>query len=99
MTQKFSHDPEVPAEQDVAKRVFDIANGHIRSAHTLISTPHPPSPLNPLHPPLPPPRFLRLANMDVLGAEQCSPARVCVCVCVCTSCVSHLTCIMVTSCN
>ncbi len=31
MTQKFGRNPEVPAEQDVARRVFDIANGHIRS--------------------------------------------------------------------
>ncbi|DBA85904.1 TPA: hypothetical protein ACH3X1_005449 [Trebouxia sp. C0004] len=30
MTQKFSRNPEVPAEQDVARRVFDIANGRIR---------------------------------------------------------------------
>ncbi len=55
MTQKFGHNPEVPAEQDVAKRVFDIANGRIRSAHTLIITPYPPSPLNPLHPSSPAP--------------------------------------------
>ena len=34
MTQKFSRDPEVPAERDVARRVFDIANGHIRLAPT-----------------------------------------------------------------
>lgn len=31
MTQKFSRKPEVPADQDVAKQVFDIANGQIRS--------------------------------------------------------------------
>ena len=30
MTQKFSRNPDVPAEQDVAKRVFDIANNQIR---------------------------------------------------------------------
>jgi len=39
MTQKFSRNPEVPAEQDVARRVFDIANGRIRLAHSLIDTP------------------------------------------------------------
>lgn len=30
LTQKFSRNVDVPAAQDVAKRVFDIANGHIR---------------------------------------------------------------------
>lgn len=30
ITQKFGRNPEVPADQDVARRVFDIANGHIR---------------------------------------------------------------------
>lgn len=31
MTQKFGRKTEVPADQDVAKQVFDIANGQIRS--------------------------------------------------------------------
>ena len=56
MTQKFSRNPEVPAEQDVARRVFDIANGCIRSANTLSSTPQPPNPLYPSSPA--PPLFL-----------------------------------------
>ena len=30
LTQKFKRNMEVPAAQDVAKRVFDIALGHIR---------------------------------------------------------------------
>lgn len=30
LTQKFSRNMDMPAAQDVAKRVFDIANGHIR---------------------------------------------------------------------
>ena len=30
MTQKFSRNMEVPAAQDVARRVFDIAGGHVR---------------------------------------------------------------------
>ena len=93
MTQKFRHNPDVPAERDVAKRVFDIANGHIRSAHTLISAPHPPSPLNTPSLLLSPPPS-QLAKMDLLGAKQCSHGRGCMC----TSCVSlilHLSYVLV----
>jgi hypothetical protein len=76
MTQKFGHNPEVPPEQDVAKRVFDIANGHIRLAHTLISTPPP------LHP-------AEAAKVDLRGTKQCSSARRCMCIS-CVSLILHL---------
>ena len=44
LTQKFSRNMDVPAAQDVAKRVFDVANGQIRwalcFAHTVTAFQH-----------------------------------------------------------
>ena len=77
MTQKFNRNPEVPAEQDVARRVFDLAKGHIRSATALAARVQIPLCCYPAMCVWHDQMYLQLRHVSHAALKSCLPAGAC----------------------